>query len=256
MYHGHGMLKFLTGAFCWCVIRSYDVYTPTRAIAYHDYGTQQNGHGDSEWFNRQRDRFRKEALVRAKTLLQLRGGLTSTSAKANLGIYGLGKRRTLDQLLQFLGISTSPEAGNKGASCGQVEYVPYDRKVSPTANMYDEPDNLDPQPEYALRTNLTYYEQVEHLVAASPLLALSADNTSVVEVAAPYGDRNPESLRMVSEDSFETAGYGRLPSLSLLFLLWCFGLVVWCTMFASTIDGTDLKRKLRKKTKEANFKEV
>jgi Glycosyltransferase (GlcNAc) len=239
------------------VNRSYDVYTPTRAIAYHDYGPQKNGHGDFEWFKRSRDRFRKEALLRAKTVLQLRDGSASASAKANLGIYGLGKRRTLEQLVKFLGISTSPEAGNKGASCGKVAYVPYDHKISPTANLYDEPDNLDPQPEYALRTNLTYYEQVEHLVAASPLLALSfGDNSSIVEGASPFGDRNPESLRLVSEDSFETAGYGRLPSLSLLVLLWGFGLVVWCTMFASTIDGTDLKRKLRKKTKEANFKEV
>lgn len=239
------------------VTRSYDVYTPTRAIAYHDYGPQKNGHGDNEWFKRQRDRFRKEALVRAKTLLQLRDGLTSASAKANLGIYGIGKRRTVEQLLRFLGVSTNPEAGNKGASCGQVAYVPYDPQVSPTANLYDEPDNLDPQPEYALRTNLTYYEQVDHLVVASPALALSVgDNPSVVELAVPDGEQNPESLGHVSKDSFETVGYGSVPSLPLILLLWCFGLVVWCTMFASTIDGKDLKRKLRKKTKEANFKEV
>jgi hypothetical protein len=232
------------------------VYTPTRAIAYHDYGTQENGHGDNEWFKRQRDRFRKEALARAKTLAQLPDGLASSSAKSNMGIYGLGKRRTLQQLMEFVGMSTNPLSGNKGAACGRVKYVPYDPQVSPVANLFDDPDNLEPQPEYPLRSKLTYYEQVNNLVV-SPMIALGVnENGTASELVMQYDRHNVDAFGQAANTMSGNGENSSLPSLSVILLLWCFGLLVWCSVFMNPIEAQAVKRKLKKKVKEANFKEV
>jgi hypothetical protein len=230
------------------------VYTPTRAIAYHDYGSQENGHGSNEWFKRQRDRFRKEALVRAKTLIQLPDGMTSSSAKANMGIYGIGKRRTLQHLMEFVGVSTNPLSANKGAACGFVKYVPYDAQVSPVANMFDDPDNLEPQPEYPLRTKLTYYEQVDNLVA-SPMLGINENGTSS-DRAVQYDVHNIDTFGQTAGTVSGRGESSNLPSLSMILLLWCFGLLVWCSVFMNPIEAQVVKRKLKRVVKEANFKEI
>lgn len=98
-----------------------------------------------------------------KTLLQLQGGDVSATAHANLGIYGLGKRRNLQQLEQFLNMDFSKKLGNTIENdrfqCAEFEWVPYDTSISPTTNLHDKSVNLDPQPEYPLRTKLVYYQQ-------------------------------------------------------------------------------------------------
>ena len=127
--------------------QSYDVYTPTRNIVFHDYGRQANGHGENEWFNHQRDRFRQASIVRAKTILQISGGNLDVNDQANLGLYGLGKRRSLKQLSEFANVDLENKAGNVGANvqCSGHEWVAYDTTISPQENLYGNPDNLDPQ---------------------------------------------------------------------------------------------------------------
>lgn len=134
--------------FCFCCnYLRYDVYTPTRNIVFHDYGKQPNGHGDNEWFKRQRDRFRQASLVRAKTLLQLPGGESDANDQANLGLYGLGKRRSLAQLNEFANLDLKNKKGNilPDLKCSGHEWVPYDETISPQENLFSNPDNLDPQ---------------------------------------------------------------------------------------------------------------
>lgn len=59
----------------------------------------------SEWFKQRRGRLRQESLDRIKTILHIHGPEdTSDTTLANMGIYGLGKRRTLAQLEDFVGI--------------------------------------------------------------------------------------------------------------------------------------------------------
>jgi len=81
----------------------YDVYTPTQNIVYHDFQPQPDGHGPMEWLKPRFERFRIAALRRIRTFLELPNGIENFN-RANLGIYGLGKRRTLKQLADFVRI--------------------------------------------------------------------------------------------------------------------------------------------------------
>jgi hypothetical protein len=103
--------------------------------------------------------------------------------------------------------------------------VPYDSNISPVANLYDKPDNLDPQPEYPLRTALTFYKEEDQ-----PL------GLDILEGGA------------MSE--LQPAANSPFPSSLVLFTLWIFGLIVWCTMFvnpastsAKAAGGKQLRRK-------------
>ncbi len=191
---------------------SYDTYTPTRNIVFHDYGPQPNGHGNNEWFKRQRDRFRKASIQRVQTALQIEGGETEEKAQANLGIYGLGKRRTLQQFQKFANMDFKTLKGNSGPNqrCSGAQWVPYDASISPVDNLFDNPDNLDPQPEFPLRSEMVFYEQV---VLKSPHAAYNPPRTEYhpVSVSVPVNDTQSS-----------------LPSLPVLFILWVLGLVFWC----------------------------
>lgn len=201
----------------------YDVYTPTRNIVFHDYGIQANGHGENEWFKRQRDRFRKNSIQRVKTILQMPGGETDELDQANLGIYGLGKRRSLRQLSEFVNVNLQARKGNVGAdlTCTGHQWVPYDFDVSPTDNLFVNPDNLDPQPEYSLRTNLVYYQQVEE---ALPLYEIG--DAAGTDRRLPAFHNNPDGF---AADATTTTS--NMPPISVLIIFWVFGLLVWYIMF-------------------------
>lgn len=207
--------------------RGYDVYTPTQNIVFHDYETQTNGHGNNEWFKHQRNRFRQLSIDRVMNVIQLTDSADmSINTQSNLGIYGLGKRRTMEQLLSFCRIRYPPtKKGNLGDvdACLGHEWTPYDLSIPPTANMYDKPDDLDPQPEYPLRTNLIYYQQVEQRPIL-PNIDLG-NNTS----SGSYSHNFHVSNTVPRMEDLEQQGFA--PSFSLLVLLWMFGLVVWCVIF-------------------------
>ena len=176
--------------------RGYDVYTPAVNIVFHDATILHPlhhiaGHGDRgerKW--PRNDVERRDAHVRMKVLLNIHHGISSaeatalfsngggdreaggisagsasmggkiSTARANLGIYGLGRRRTLDQLLEFTGIALpgndfTGQHGNDGRGCANPIWVPYDATISPRANLFDGmgmADDLDLDPEFPMRT--------------------------------------------------------------------------------------------------------
>lgn len=83
--------------------RGYDVYTPTRNIVFHNYQANPLGHNTMEWMKPRFARFRDHGIRRVRTFLGFRDGLENFKVD-NLGIYGVGKRRSLEQLGQFIGI--------------------------------------------------------------------------------------------------------------------------------------------------------
>jgi len=87
---------------------SYDVYTPTQNIVYHNYQPNSDGHGPMEWLKPRFERFRRAALNRVRSYLELPRGLEGYNL-ANLGIYGLGKRRSLHQLAEFCRIDMTTQ---------------------------------------------------------------------------------------------------------------------------------------------------
>ena len=59
----------------------------------------------SEWMKPRRGNARQASLARIKSFLHIQGPEDTTeTALANMGIYGLGKRRSLAQLMDFVGI--------------------------------------------------------------------------------------------------------------------------------------------------------
>jgi hypothetical protein len=83
--------------------RGYDVYTPTQNIVYHNYQPNPDGHGTTEWMKARQQRIRDRSLQRIRSFLGLPDGLEGFRLD-NLGIYGIGKRRTLQQLSDFVGV--------------------------------------------------------------------------------------------------------------------------------------------------------
>ena len=92
--------------------RGYDVYTPTQNIVYRQLAVP-NIHR-LEWINNwagQKEIILKKSLRRIRSYLENFGeGEVEVEEKLdNLGIYGIGKRRTLKQLNDFVGIDLNAQ---------------------------------------------------------------------------------------------------------------------------------------------------
>ena len=105
-----GVEQFARYARFWT--RGYDVYTPTQNIVFHDYGPNPEGHSTGEWMKQRRERLRIQSLQRIRTYLQLPDGDPELDLN-NLGIYGIGKRRSLKQLGDFAGIDFEKASINR-----------------------------------------------------------------------------------------------------------------------------------------------
>lgn len=93
----------------------YDVYTPTRNIVFHNYQPNPQGIEPTEWQKRQHNRLKVQSLERIKTMAHIKDDQSDT-VRANMGIYGIGKRRTINQLNEFVGIDLATGQGNQQVS--------------------------------------------------------------------------------------------------------------------------------------------
>jgi hypothetical protein len=198
-------------------------------------------------------------LLFTRTYLGAPDGLEDYNL-SNLGIYGLGKRRTIKQLEDFMKIQMATKTsfrpqGVRDArvltrvsfrfvdscfllllqtSCIGDEWVPYDVNISPTDNLYDEPDNLNPQPEYPLRTELTFYEEEDGDASSIEVLEgdLMGDSSSASKDASLSSD---ETVISSHKKALPSRPHGSpFPPASVLIPLWLLGLVVWFMTFANT----------------------
>lgn len=231
--------------------RGFDVYTPAVNLVYKDNSDLHPLHhvaghgeqGEKKW--PRNDSERRDAHVRMKVMLNIHHGITNSeiasmtaggsgsaatgggggrmiTARGNLGIYGLGRRRTLDQLLQFASIALPDsefrgQYGNEGKGCANLKWVPYDKSISPRANLLDgtgKADDLELEPEFPLRTRS---DSGDYLFPAGSGVGRS-DATSWKDPAGmSHGGNVPYSF---------------------VFLLWVLGLYVWYASFVDTAtDG-------------------
>lgn len=109
------------------------------------------------------------------------------------------------------------------------KWVPYDFDISPTENLFNHPDNLDPQPEYPQRTKCVFYE--EEVANAASIDVLEGD------IMGEYGEGGGKAAPRTHASPY--------PSGTILFL-WVVGLVVWYLKFAANAP-TSKERKPRKK---------
>merc|ERR1719410_158550 len=188
--------------------RGYDVYTPTQNIVFHNYGNYPEGVEPKGWPVNNKERL--ASLQRIKTLLMLSDG-EGEEAHANLGLYGLGKRRSLKDLMTFSGIDLDNHLV-KETNCGLHSWVPYDSSISPFENMISEAKNMDPQPEYPLRHALT-----------APFVQTLQDLNHHLQQ-----DNADESL-IASETDDDS-----IPIKS-IFLFWILGLIIWYKTFVPPI---------------------
>jgi len=240
--------------------RGYDVYTPTVNLVYRDNSDlhplhHEAGHGErgeKKW--PRNDSERRDAHVRMKVMLNIHHGITNSeiasmtaggsgstggggggggrmiTARANLGLYGLGKRRTLDQLLQFASIALPDsefrgQYGNEGKGCANLNWVPYDKSISPRANLLDgtgKADDLELEPEFPLRT-LSSDTTGDYLFPMGKRRGGGSDATTWKDPAG------------VSHGGIrtETSVSSNIPY-SFVFLLWILGLYVWYASFVDT----------------------
>ena len=112
----------------------YDVYTPPQTLVAHDYKHTQGDPTHFKWngrggpninANRTIRAMRDAANVRIWTMLGMPGGDPAPGASQALGKYGLGTRRSLNQLVDFTGIQLSNRTVN-GNKCGNIDWVPWD----------------------------------------------------------------------------------------------------------------------------------
>jgi hypothetical protein len=103
--------------------------------------------------------------------------------------------------------------------CGNHEWVPYDSNISPVENLVDKPDDLDPQPEYPLRTKLTFYK--EEMQPPPSLEILEGDVLSDAQQGSP--------LRGVPVTSQTQSS--PFPSATVMLIFWVLGLVMWCMVY-------------------------
>ena len=175
------------------------------------------------------------------------GTYSSDTALANLGLYGLGKRRSLKQLETFTKMDLVALRGNEGDadSCVNLEYIPFDASISPVDNFYDEPDDLDPQPEFPLRTKTIFYEQI---------FVKQAPRHIAVDLNAGYVHQVMRAQNVDSFQRMDGVEQPNLPPFTTLVVLWVFGMVVWCVMFMS--PGSNNGSAKKKKIKQTMYKDV
>lgn len=211
--------------------RGYDVYTPTQNIVYRQAEAQQEH--KLEWINAKnwgglKTTVRSESLNRIRSYLEIEDE-SVTENLDNLGNYGIGNRRTLRQLTDFVGINLkTQQSRSDSAPCGNFRWVPYDSDISPMENLYSNPNDLDPQPEYPMRTEMTFISDYE-----GNLDTMGEDlNTLSTDYAAGIS----------SYSQSDGIPYGTL------FILWILGVGFWCNVYVFSKP----QRRRRKKKKGRN----
>eukprot|EP00538_Stauroneis_constricta_P002268 CAMPEP_0119557434 /NCGR_PEP_ID=MMETSP1352-20130426/9100_1 /TAXON_ID=265584 /ORGANISM="Stauroneis constricta, Strain CCMP1120" /LENGTH=510 /DNA_ID=CAMNT_0007604541 /DNA_START=109 /DNA_END=1637 /DNA_ORIENTATION=- len=182
-----GVEQFVRFARFWT--RGYDVYTPTENIVFHDLNPQPEGHGTDEWMEIRDDRLRRKALDRARSILQLPDGDDQLNLN-NLGLYGLGNRRTLKQLADFVGLDMDQGLVLPNRGCANDTWVPYDANTSPMENLFSNPNDLEPQPEFVFRMNPTFSWGDDD----DDVVNQDGDPSSPRAAAARQANRNPVSI--------------------------------------------------------------
>ena len=213
--------------------RGYDVYSPNFLVALHDTTNninldlfvgnpkivdKQNGKDSFGWLSRGmdpefiRDEFEK-SLWRYYTILGSVDGQKTVSSIANIGEYGLGSKRSLDQLIAFTGMDTRSK-NILGMRCANLEKVPY------KANNYPGVIDSDVWGYAAENINsnsipLLSGENIEIYKSLSNNNHEQQQNNNIVHT---YNSNSGSSSSSSSSSSSNSAGYSKNGKLLLLLL--------------------------------------
>ena len=111
----------------------YDIYTPDHSFVYHNYHESQSNPVMHSWHNSFSMSEKQYSEYRLKTMIDVPGGEKDADKALVLkrSKFGLGDRRSLDQLIQFTGIdlrNAKPSLDGKNR-CGNLRWVPFKQHV-------------------------------------------------------------------------------------------------------------------------------
>jgi len=110
----------------------YDIYTPHRVYVLHNYKDSQSRAGHSGWMSNKDTTSSTDSSVRLNSLIDVRTFSDNMKVEEvkrfKRSRYGLGDRRSLDQLIDFSGIDlrhrrVSIDGKNR---CGNIQWVPFE----------------------------------------------------------------------------------------------------------------------------------
>ncbi|CAM9251612.1 unnamed protein product [Chrysoparadoxa australica] len=140
--------------------RGYDFYTPNESLIGHDYNKVSTGPGPHSWTKNTVVGQRKASYERLAGLLG-----TTEEARADppdMGKYGLGTARSIEQLQHFIGVDlTSLET--TGSRCGSLNWVPFQESWPPTEDNIDiaDKDQLLNEAKHAVRLEIDFNREDE-----------------------------------------------------------------------------------------------
>mmetsp|Transcript_10862 Transcript_10862/g.17809 ORF Transcript_10862/g.17809 Transcript_10862/m.17809 type:complete len:530 (+) Transcript_10862:55-1644(+) len=118
--------------------RGYDVYTPHRPIISRD-SAQRDGSNAWKYFG-STEAVKVEELhnsnIRIRTMLGMEGGGKDLQSLLALGRYGLGTKRTLDQLIAFMGVDFRSSV-IYDSRCHALSFVPFEFENNPHVESKD-----------------------------------------------------------------------------------------------------------------------
>jgi hypothetical protein len=117
-------------------------------------------------------------------------------------------------------------------------------------NLYDQPNDLDPQPEYPLRSELIFYKPPGEEDALRPLVDI---------LGATDGSGGLQNINAGSGVEALQPYTSPFPPASIMLSLWVFGLILWCMTFMNPGrmgSGGGSKGKKQRRTKINNSKDV
>jgi len=130
----------------------YDIYTPHHVYILHNYHGSQHNPTTASWHRNTDHVAEHNANVRMLSLLDVPGGSTDEDEKLLLrqSKYGLGDRRTLDQLIQFSGIDlrhkrVTIDGKNR---CGNIRWVPFEEHEKGVNHIPKFDENENPLEDY------------------------------------------------------------------------------------------------------------
>ena len=161
--------------------RGYDVYTPHRPVIAHDNSRLE---GSNAWkhFGSSEEVKDKEVThsnTRIRTLLGMEGGKTDLQSFLDLGRYGLGTKRTLNQLISFMGVDFR-KSTIYDSRCHLLSFVPFEFEINP---------HVESQDRWGLAPERSFRMSIPLVAKASPLITnIEAPRFHVVKK-----DYGPES---------------------------------------------------------------
>lgn len=173
--------------------RGYDVYTPSRSLIAHDYKhvlAAQDSIDTTRWStNGMTPEYRRmlfdDSLKRLFTLLGMPGGASDVESVAALTKYGLGRKRTLDQFIEFTGIDVRTRQIFE-SRCKDLDWVPFAPDADPWVDSGDV-WGLAPEMHLAGAPDIPLLSGRKELVASIEAPVPASKVEAVIGAAQPGG---------------------------------------------------------------------